>query len=361
MMKKTIIWVLSFILLSGCVTKKTGTSTEDDLSGHKLPDYSAYRERINAILRDYGNTEMMLYHQLSRFVVEMEGDNTLVADIYGAESGNFTISCLLDFAEVNSLPVEINADFLVELINSFAKTPLSVAELKEFIKANEKKFRPADYKETVGNEDLISYKVKGSEDTDNMLTLYINEENAGVLEIEGNLLPEGNDIFPLTQAAKEVIDKYQTADWNWRHYNYEYNEIIIDNDTLIDVDIYSKGTADVFLDPYNFEIYVAYGKSAKGDEAGHGFNVELFAKVINALSKEKIDAKAVEAFLKDDSGIYEDFADPEGEYEDALLAKRLDKIAGGMVEYALYDEMGEILVFDNVDYTDTGDFNDRIQ
>ena len=347
-MKRLIILLITFlVILVGCGQQPTA----DFVVSGELENYDVYRDKIISILDKYGYKEDFKEQGTSMFFGINLSEEELVWIQIQAETENieFSIECDLFFPAKNKLPSYFPEEFLAEIINNLANKTITVEEIKEFISAPDKKYKPLDYDEYMEESVMygefipISYKEKGDvQNGDIYLSMEVLSDKSGSLSISG-ICKEKEKVFDYVVQIKDII---KNNDFNeWRYYYSSSYEIRLAGNCEISIDMSSNDSGDIYLQPYDFNFSLTYYNLLKNNSERHKLiNVPMLVELGNVLSQGKIDASMVNEFFANDdkyiANMYDDFEDDESDYllDDMLykISANVDGFDGGF-EYALWD------------------------
>ena len=336
--KKIITLLLVFLLLLGCGGSKKDDSTSGDpvVKSEKLEDFSAYAKRFEELIEKAdGRSNNLLYRSFSLSIREADFDLTLSIGDYGS----YRLVVYFDTAKDGEIPSDLDLDLLLNLTNLVGTEKLSKEAFKDFLFADEKKYKPSDYDEMKEIQtDLISYKsliIDEKIDKEISLRMY---ESIGSISVYSAYKSDQDFLTFRSEALKSFSAAERTL-WYYSYSEYYEAETKDRGNITYNFTGYGKNEINFMSTDIDFSLdFTNYLE--KEDDALKFLDVELFVTLGKVVKPTFPTAKEMKEFLQDKSGKYDD---SDEDWLKVAKTLELNSENGDFMYYHLSNSLYEIL------------------
>lgn len=243
-MKKLINLFLVIILLVGCsinpeIDSKGDVETKEL---EKVSDFSLFSNQILDYTNEYySNTKSEMFRSADFGLKAADGAYSW---INLDEDGGFSISLNIGFKDINRLPAEYEAEWIVAIVNTISMEELSVKELEDFIGATGKKYRSKEFN---SNDELVNKQKGNYQKNENTLSLLIYKGYSGLLDISG-YYDLSEDFFTTVENLRNSIGDRLEFDYYYR----QRIEIEITKNNYLWVSMMKHEAEDIYFSPHEF-------------------------------------------------------------------------------------------------------------
>ena len=308
-MKKIMLIFLIILLLQSCQSRG---GFVNDTRPELVSDYSYFVKEIDKYLARKGSSLLRCQEKRRRFNVNFTDDyNVIMASIWldmDLLDNSFEITCYLHFAKQQTLPLNIDVNFITELFNCFSENKIDATFFVDFFLADDSKYRAEDYEKIMGQtlssygETIVSSYKYSAVDKDNYMSLITTDNTRATLLIASKL--DATKIEKNVENAVNLIESASCVNWF-----YEVTEIytaqLAENSQLELIISSPHATKSIMLDPDKTSFHLNYMNKLErlADERKY-LDPNIFLQILEILVPELLTSGELTEFLESEENYY---------------------------------------------------------